>query len=963
MHSVRKKVRNFASEKFNQSNHSKMKLRKLFVAVALLTTGLVSAQQQQMQMPEIPVDDSVRIGKLDNGLTYYLRHNNTPEKKANFYIAQRVGSIQEDDSQQGLAHFLEHMAFNGSEHFPTGTMTEYLQSIGVQYGRSLNAYTSIDRTVYYIADVSTERQSALDSCVLVLRDWSSGVTATPEEIEKERDVIHNEYRMRNSPSQRMIERALPTLFQGSKYGFRMPIGKMEIIDNFKPEELIAYYKKWYRPDNQAIIIVGDINVDYTEALIKKLFGDIVVPADAAKVIDEPVPDNEKAIYVAEKDKEQQYPVLMLSMKRDPVPTELKKTAAYLVQQYLSSMVCSMLNSRFSEISEQPDCPFIQGQAEDGNYLGMSRTKDAFQLVGVAKEGKDIETLQAIYREAKRARDFGFTATEYARAKADYLSGLEKIYTNRDKRKNNVYCSEYVENFLENEPIPSIETLYQLMTALAGQLPVELVNQYAQQLITTDDKNLVAYYMEQEKEGKKYVSTDAMKTGIEAVRTEALTAWVDNVKEEPLISQMPAKGKIVKETENKTLGYKELTLSNGARVILKKTDFKDDQVMMQAEAKGGYSLFGKQDEINLQAIDAVVMYSGLGNFLKSELDKALAGKVASVGIRVAEDRQYISGQSTPKDLETLFQLFYLTMTNVNKDEKSMASFINQMQLVLKTKDLNHELVYRDSVASIQNSGNPLYMLPNLEDIQKFDYDRALQMLKQLYGNGGQFIYTIIGNFDEQKVREYLELYIAAMPQGQVVKAKDVRTFFRGTPVCNFTRKMETPQAQTTEIWLNDQLPYTLENVVLMRFASQILTRIYDRTIREEESAAYNVGARGEISVNGDKPIYMLTAQAPTNPDKQKIARDLMLKYLAEASEKIGDTDLNTVKEILLKQAEDNNRENGHWMNVLTEWTAEGVDLQTKYVETVKAVTNQKVQNFIKQMMNTGNHASIVMMPEK
>ena len=940
-----------------------MKLRKLFVAVALLTTMTVSAQQQQMQMPEIPVDDSVRIGKLDNGLTYYLRHNNTPEKKANFYIAQRVGSIQEDDSQQGLAHFLEHMAFNGSEHFPTGTMTEYLQSIGVQYGRSLNAYTSIDRTVYYIADVSTERQSALDSCVLVLRDWSSGVTATPEEIEKERDVIHNEYRMRNSPSQRMIERALPTLFQGSKYGYRMPIGKMEIIDNFKPEELIAYYKKWYRPDNQAIIIVGDINVDYTEALIKKMFGDIVVPDNAAKVTDEPVPDNEKAIYVAEKDKEQQYPVVMLSMKRDPVPAELKKTAAYLVQDYLSDMVCAMLNSRLSEIAEQPDCPFIQGQAEDGNYLGMSRTKDAFQLVGVAKEGKDIETLQAIYREAKRARDFGFTATEYARAKADYLSGLEKIYTNRDKRKNSAYCSEYVEHFLENEPIPSIETLYQTMTALAGQLPVELVNQYAQQLITTDDKNLVAYYMEQEKEGKTYVATEAMKAGVEAVRNETLTAWVDNVKQEPLIAQMPAKGKIVKETENKTLGYKELTLSNGARVILKKTDFKDDQVMMQAEAKGGMSLFGKADIMNLQATDAAVMYSGLGNFSKSELEKALAGKQASVGIRVAEDRQYISGQSTPKDMETMFQLFYLTMTNINKDEKSMAAFVNQMQLVLKNKSLNHALVYQDSVESVRNCGNKLFRIPEAEDIQQFDYDRTLQMLKQLYGNGGQFIYTIIGNFDEQLVREYLEQYIAAMPQGQAVKAKDIRTYFKGNPVCNFSRKMETPQAQTTEIWINDKLPYTQENVVLMRIASQIMTRIYDRTIREEESAAYNVGASGSISVNGDKPVFMFAAQAPTNPDKQKIARDLMLKYLAEATEKIGDTDLNTVKEILLKQAEDNNRENGHWMNVLTEWTAEGVDLQTNYAETVKAVTNQKVQNFIKQMISAGNHASIVMMPEQ
>ena len=936
-----------------------MKLRNLLVAAVLLVTGFASAQQ----MPEIPVDKDVRIGKLDNGLTYYLRHNGFPEKKANFYIAQRVGSIQEDDSQQGLAHFLEHMAFNGSEHFPTGSMTEYLQSIGVEYGRSLNAYTSIDRTVYYIADVSTERQTALDSCMLVLRDWSSGITVSPQEIEKERDVIHNEYRLRNTPMGRMQERALPKLFQGSKYGYRMPIGKMEIVDNFKPEELVAYYKKWYRPDNQAIVVVGDIDVDYTENQIKQLFGDIKVAPDAAKVIDEPVPDNEAPIFVAEKDKEQQYSILMLSIKRDPVPAEMKKTMAFLVTDYLSDIVCAMLNSRFSEIAQQPECPFLQVIAQDGNFMQLARTKDALMLLGVAKEGKDVETLQAIAREAKRAHDFGFTATEYARAKADYLSALEKAYTNREKRKNAEYADEYIENYLENDPIPSLEDLYQTMTMLAQQLPFEVINQYAQQIIDTSGKNLVAFNVEQEKDGKTYVSPEQMQAGLTTVNGETLTAWVDNVKEEPLISELPAKGQIVKESENTTLGYKELTLSNGAKVILKKTDFKDDQVLMQAEAKGGYSLFGKQDEINLQAIDAVVMYSGLGNFLKSELDKALAGKVASVGIRVAEDRQYISGQSTPKDLETLFQLFYLTMTSVNKDEKSMASFMNQMQLVLKTKDLNHELVYRDSVASVQNSGNPLYMLPNLEDIQKFDYDRTLQMLKQMYGNGGQFIYTIIGNFDEQKVREYLEQYIAAMPQGQAVKAKDVRTFFRGNPVCNFTRKMETPQAQTTEIWPNDKLPYTLENMVLMRFASQIMTRIYDRTIREEESAAYNVGARSEMSINGDKPIYMLTAQAPTNPDKQKIARDLMLKYLQEASEKISDTDLNTVREILLKQAEDNNRENSHWMNVLTEWTAEGVDLQKNYVETVKAVTNQKVQNFIKQMINAGNHASIVMMPEK
>lgn len=947
------------TETKTKQNRNNMKLRKIFVAVALLTTGLASAQQ----MPDVPVDAGVRIGKLDNGLTYYLRHNNNPEKKANFYIAQRVGSIQEDDSQQGLAHFLEHMAFNGSEHFPDGKMLEYLQTIGVQFGRSLNAYTSIDRTVYYIADVSTERQSALDSCVLVLRDWSSGITADPAEIEKERDVIHNEYRMRNSPDQRMIERALPTLFQGSKYGYRMPIGKMEIVDNFKPEELVAYYKKWYRPDNQALVIVGDIDVDYTENLIKKLFSDIVVQADAAKVIDEPVPDNEQAIYVAEKDKEQQYPILLLSMKRDPIPAELKKTMASLVTDYLSGLTCAMINSRFSEIQQQPDCPFVQTQVQDGNYLQMARTKDALLFICVAKEGQEVETLQAVMRESKRIHDFGFTATEFARAKADYLSALEKRYTNRDKMKNNEFANSYIENFLENDPIPSIEDYYQTMSVLAQQLPFEVVNQFAQQVVSVDDKNLVAFQMEQEKEGKTYMTPEAMKTATEAVRAETLTAWVDNVKEEPLIAELPAKGKIVEETENKTLGYKELTLSNGAKVILKKTDFKDDEVLFQGEAKGGMSLFGKEDIMNLQLIEPAQMYSGLGNFLKSELDKALAGKQASVRLSVKEDRQYISGRSVPKDMETLFQLLYLTQTNIKKDEKSMASFVNQMQLILQNKSLNHQLVYNDSLESTKNSGNPLYRLPEVEDIQKFDYDRTLQMLKQLYADGGQFIYTIIGNFDEQAIRPLIEQYIASLPAGKAVQTKDIRTFFKGEKINRFERQMETPQAQTTLIWKNDNLAYTLENKVLLDAASRLLTRIYLRTIREEESAAYNVGCGGTIDNFGAKPVFFLTAQAPTNPDKQTIAEDLMLKYLKECMENIDEADLNPVKEIMLKQAEDANRENGHWMDVLTEWTAEGVDLQTDYAQTVKALTPQKISDFLREIATTGNHASIVMMPEK
>ena len=486
-----------------------MRITNFFLAAMLLMVGTVSAQQ----MPELPTDKEVRVGKLDNGLTYYLRYNNTPKKKANFYIAQRVGSVQEEDTQRGLAHFLEHMAFNGSEHFPTGKMVEYLQTIGVEYGRSLNAYTSFDRTVYYVADVSTERQSALDSCMLVLRDWSSGIAITQEEIEKERDVIHNEYRYRTAAADRMLERALPTLFQGSKYGYRMPIGTMEVVDNFKPEELEAYYRKWYRPDNQALVVVGDIDVDYTENLIKKLFSDIKVAPDAAQVVDELVPDNEQPIFVAEKDKELPYPILRIGIKRDVMPVAVKKTAAYLVTDYLCNLVCRMLSARLDEISQQPECPYLQAIVQNGKLGNVVRTKDAVTLIGVSKHGQEIETLKSLEREILRARKFGFTATEYARAKADYLSALERDYDNRDKRKNAEYANEYIENYLEQTPIPSLEERYQIISALAQQLPVDIVNQVIRQMIPENDKNLLAFYMQQEKEGNVFVTAEEMKAGV------------------------------------------------------------------------------------------------------------------------------------------------------------------------------------------------------------------------------------------------------------------------------------------------------------------------------------------------------------------------------------------------------------------------------------------------------------------
>lgn len=524
-----------------------MKLKKFFAAaIVLLTAGQAMAQM----MPPIPVDKDVRIGHLDNGLTYYIRHNSFPEHVASFYIAQKVGSINENDDQRGLAHLLEHLAFNGSEHFQGNSLQEYLQSIGVEYGRNLNAYTSIEKTVYYFTDVPTTRVSAVDSCMLILKDWSNGISLTKEAINDERDVVHNEYRMRMVGQQRILERALPKLYPGCKYGYRMPIGLMSVVDGCDPETLRAYYRKWYRPDNQAIIIVGDVDVDHIEAQIKKLFGGIKVPANAAKVVPVEVPDNNQGIYVVDKDKEQQMGIFQIFMKHEATPDSLKNGVDYLLKGYMDNIFASMMNARFSEKSQEPDCPYLQAGTNIGDYL-LSSTKEALTSFGAAKDGQMKEAYAAVMRELKRAHDFGFTATEYQRAKDEFMSQMEKAYTNRDKMKNEQFTTQYVDNFTSNEPIPSVEDEYQIYQMLVPHIPVEAVNQYAKQLICETDTNLVSLVMMREADGAVYPTEQELADIVKQVRGEKLEAYVDNVKQEPPIAQEPKAGKIKRQQKTRS----------------------------------------------------------------------------------------------------------------------------------------------------------------------------------------------------------------------------------------------------------------------------------------------------------------------------------------------------------------------------------------------------------------------------
>ena len=936
-----------------------MRLRKIFAAALLL----LSVGNAMAQMPPIPVDKNVKIGHLENGLTYYIRHNAFPEHVASFYIAQKVGSINENDDQRGLAHLLEHLAFNGTEHFKGNSLQDYLQSIGVEYGRNLNAYTSIDKTVYYFTDVPTTRTSAVDSCMLILKDWSNGISLTKEAINDERDVVHNEYRLRMVGQQLMLERNLPKLYQGEKYGYRMPIGLMSVVDGCDPETLRAYYRKWYRPDNQAIIIVGDIDVDHVEAQIKKLFSGIKVPKNAAKVVPVPVADNDTAIYVIDKNKEQKFDMINIMMKTDAYPDSLKGNMAYLVMGYLRSVVGSMFDARLAEQTREADCPFLQGSAGIGSYL-ISGTKDAFSISGVAKPGKVKEAYAAFLREAKRVRDFGFTATEYARAKENFMSGMETMYENRNKMKNEQFTTQYVDHFTDNEPIPSLEDEYKIYQMIVPSFTVEHINDAMKNLISETDTNFVSMVLMKEAEGVSYPTEQELAAIVKQVRGEKLEAYVDNVKQEPLMASAPKAGSIKKVVENKVLGFKKLTLSNGAKVVLKKTDYKDNEIRVAGSANVGYSAF-QNDPVNAANASTVWEVSGLAGFTGNDLQKMLAGKQCSVGLTMSPFRHGISGSTTPKDLETMMQLLYLSMTNLTKDEKAFENLKNTYVTVLSNKSNNPNMVYQDSIQSTLYLGNKLALLPNAEDIQNINYDRVLDMQKQLYGNAKDFTFYFVGNYDEKVLLPLIEQYIASLPnKGMKLKNQKI-PYAKGEVKNIFTKAMENPQSQAREMWFVKLPAYTQKTAVLADISARLLEMKYLRSIREELSAAYSTGASCGLIFDYDGKLALtINGTAQLNPDKVDAAVPCFFKGMEETIAAPDAKDLQKVKEILLKQAGVDEKTNSYWMQVLSMYDLHKVDTHSNYRELVKAVDAQQISNFLKNVvLKSGNHFEVIMKAEK
>lgn len=935
--------------------------RGLFVAAMLICCSFQQAAAQQ-QMPPIPIDPNVRIGQLSNGLTYYIRKNALPADRADFYIAQKVGSIQEEDSQRGLAHFLEHMCFNGTTHFPGDALKSYLERIGVKFGENLNAYTSIDETVYNISNVPVKTAGAIDSCLLILHDWSNDLSLEDKEIDKERGVINEEWRSRMSAMQRMQEKMLPEMFAGTKYATCFPIGTMDVVMNFKYQTLKDYYEKWYRPDLQGIVVVGDIDVDAIEAKIKQLFADVPAQPNAAERVYYPVTDNKEPIVTIQKDKEQPNIQIFFFNKHEATPNEEKGNIGYLVQNYATSLMGSMLGARLNELQQTANPPFIYAAVGDGEFF-VSKTKGAFTGVVACKEGEVESGLAAMLREIERARQFGFTESEYARARAEYLRYLESAFNERDKQKNESYVNEYVRHFLDKEPIPGIENEYAIMNQIAPKIPVEALNQMIQTLVT--DSNQVVAVLAPDKEGVQLPTKEAIINTLKQVKAEKLTAYVDKVSDEPLMAEKPQGGKIVSEKENPLFGATELTLSNGVKVIIKKTDFKADQILMKGVSLGGSSLFPDSEIINIKQINDVMGIGGLGNFSKVELEKVLAGKKVSVTAKVGNLTEAISGNCSPKDLETMLQLTYLNFTAPRKDAEAFASYKNRAKAAMQNQELNPMLTFRDSIQGAIYGKHPRAIRIKSDMIDKIDYDKVLSMYKDRYKDASDFTFVFVGNIDVAKDKGVIAEYLGGLPAiNRKETFKDNKMDMRkGLYKNEFIKQQETPKSSAFVVY-NGACKYNLKNDILMNMTSQILDLIYTEKVREEEGGTYGVYVGGELTKYPKETALMQIVFDTAPSKKDKLMKIIFTEAANLAKTGPSEANLSKVKEYMLKKYTEDLKENGFWLGAIDEYLFTGVDMVKGYDTIVNSITAKDIQMFANDLFKQKNEAEVTMTsPEK
>ena len=940
-------------------------IRQLSAAALLLLPAFAQAQQATPTAAAIPafstplpIDPKVKIGTLPNGIHYYIRQNAKPEKRAELRLVVNAGSILENSNQLGQAHIIEHTGFNGTTHFAKNDLIKYLESIGVRFGADLNAYTAFDETVY-ILPIPTDTARIVEQAFTILEDWAHGQVFDSTEVMSERNVVREEWRGNRGAGQRMLNQWLPIAFKGSRYAERLPIGTEQSIMAANPSKLREFYKAWYRPDLEAVIAVGDFNPSEIEAQIKKHFSGIpAASAGVPKRVLYDVPGNKAPLIAIASDKEAVSSSVDLIFKR---PAKAMKTVGDYREELLQRLYTHMLNARFAEIVRKPDAPFIAADASNGSFF--ARTTEAFTLAAAVKDGGVERGLEALLAEAKRVDQFGFLQSELDRARDDLLRGFERAYAERDKTLSASFVDEYVGNYLEAEAIPGIEYEYKLAQSILPSITLSDVNKLASAWITDDNRVIIAQVPV--KAGVAIPTESGLLAVFDRAAKTPVLAWTENLSSGALLDKTPTPGKIVSSTPITGIGATEWKLSNGARVIVKPTDFKADEILFGAYSRGGTSLAPDADVMSAELADNVVQLSGIGNFSQIDLQKKLAGKAVGVQPTISETTEGFNGQASPKDLETLFQLVYLDFTAPRLDTTSWNAFKAQIGPFLANRGASPDFVFQDTVQVTMSQHSVRDRPLSPATFAEVNPQKAIAFYKDRFADASDFTFVFVGNTDTTTLKPFVEKYLASLPS---ISRKETWRDTGGAPpkgvVQREVHKGTEPKANTI-FYFTGPCVYKPENRFAMRALNTLVQMRLNETLREKLGGTYSPNVGGGCS-NEPRQEYTIQIQfgsSPENVEPLTKATFALLDSLKATPPSQADVD--KVKEQILRGREVETHQNNYWLGNILARDEAGEDLTgltSKYDEMVKALTAAQLQQAARQYFNTANYARFVLLPE-
>lgn len=934
---------------------------KIFLVAFVLSLCSVNLFAQVDLNSSAPSDPNVKKGVLKNGLTYYIRSNKEPKDRASFYIIQNVGAMLENDDQNGLAHFLEHMAFNGTKNFPEKALIGSLEKHGVKFGENLNAYTSLDETVYNISDVPTTNTNYLDSCLLMLHDWSHYLTLSDKEIDEERGVIREEWRTRRNAGFRIYRKTADYVFKDSKYSKRDAIGDMNIINNFKYDVLRQYYKKWYRPDLQAIAVVGDFDASQMEQKVKELFSEIPAVQNPATREFFPVPDHEAPIFGLATDPEETTSSINIFIKHPSIAPKDKNLGTWR-QDIMNGLYSSMFGDRIAEILQQKNPPFINASVGYGPFL--ARTCDFYMISADARNNDEATALAAIMKENARVVQHGFTATELERAKSNLLTQIESSYKSRDKRSNDSYCREMSRNFTVNEPMPGIEYEYDFYKKLLPGITLDEINALAPKWMTKENRTIVI--AGPEKADIKHLTEAETFAIIDKAENTPVEAYVDKVPVKTLMPVLPQGGKVVAVKQLPEFKAEEWKLSNGARVVYRYSDLNKDQMLLSVQSPGGTSLLSKEYLPSAMYTASLVDAFGVADYDPMTLNKILTGKNVSLNLSLGELSEGMSGRCSPKDFESLLQLVYLYFEKPRFDQTIYTSTMDRIKSMLQNAQNNPRKVMSDSLTLLVKNYNPRVFLQNLDNLNKVSLDKVRQIYLDRFKNASDFTFYFVGNLQPEEAKPLVERYIGSIDAGN---RKEHWVDHHLVPPYGMIRrnipiKQDVSKA-TIVILYSGKIPYTAETDLKMSILKGILDIRYVASVREKEGGTYGVGVMGNVAKLPEQQ-YRLLMSFECDPAKAAHLTPIIYQELDEIANKGPlPEDFDKVIKNLKKVRTESFRENGFWLNALNSyyWENEDIVAPSSFESIIDKVKPSDIKAFTKTLLKGKNRMEITFQSEK